>query len=481
MDGKVKIFFHEVMPVDKNFGKYLILFSIFIFLSTNFLNAQTNSSIFSNGKLEVSSNGRYLQFENGKPFFWLGDTGWLLFSKLTREEANKYLQNRKSKGFNVIQAMVLHKLPEVNVYGDSAFINNDPTRPKITKGNNPNDSKQYDFWDHVDYIVNEAAVNGIFVAMVPVWGSNVKDKKVNIHNVKKYITWLTERYKNKPNIIWINGGDTNGDQNSKIWNLIGKTIRSIDTIHLITFHPFGRTQSSTWFNNESWLDFNMFQSGHKDYSQDPHGFGEDNWKYVVSDYQKVPIKPTLDGEPSYENIPYGLHNPRLPRWNAADVRRYAYWSVFAGACGFTYGNNAVMQMHKLSDGKGAYGVKEYWFNAINDPGASEMIYLKKLMLSEPYFERIPDQSVVMDSVGQRYNYLAATRGKSYIFIYTYNGRNFRIRFGKISGSFVNAYWFNPRNGKRVFIGKYQNDGIVGFDPPGTRKDGNDWVLILKAS
>ena len=28
-----------------------------------------------NGKLCVSENGRYLQHENGTPFFWLGETG----------------------------------------------------------------------------------------------------------------------------------------------------------------------------------------------------------------------------------------------------------------------------------------------------------------------------------------------------------------------------------------------------------------------
>jgi hypothetical protein len=27
------------------------------------------------------------------------------------------------------------------------------------------------------------------------------------------------------------------------------------------------------------------------------------------------------------------------------VRRYAYWSVFAGSCGHTYGHNAIMQFY----------------------------------------------------------------------------------------------------------------------------------------
>jgi hypothetical protein len=45
--------------------------------------------------LSVSSNKRFFQTKDGKPFFWLGDTGWLLFSKTTREDAVEYLQTRK--------------------------------------------------------------------------------------------------------------------------------------------------------------------------------------------------------------------------------------------------------------------------------------------------------------------------------------------------------------------------------------------------
>ncbi len=463
--------------------RLLLKIVIFIFVITALtssinVNAQNRSSIFQNGKLKISSNDHYLEFENGKPFFWLGDTGWLLFSKLNRKEARKYIDDRARKGFNVIQAMVLHDMPEINVYGDSAFIDNNPVHPKETPGNNPHDKIQYDFWDHVDYIVNYAAKKGIFIAMVPVWGANVRNGSVNLKNAPAYITWLADRYKNKSNIIWINGGDTKGSQNTDVWNEIGNIIHRIDPNHLITFHPFGRTQSSTWFNNESWLNFNMFQSGHKDYSQDSTGYGEDNWKYVSDDWNLKPVKPVLDGEPSYENIPHGLHNPSMPYWKDNDVRRYAYWSVFAGACGFTYGDNAVMQFYKPGD-KGAYGVKEYWYDALNDPGSSEMIYLKKLMLSVPYFERVPDESIIAGENGKRYNYLAATRGKSYLFVYTYNGRDFEINMGKISGNYVKAYWYNPRNGSSNFIGKFINNGKKEFYPPGKKKDGNDWVLIIK--
>ena len=73
--------------------------------------------------LRVSENQRFLQDENGNPFFWMGDTGWLLFSKLSREEADDYLEDRAMKGFSVIQVMVLHNVKLKNFYSDSALVN----------------------------------------------------------------------------------------------------------------------------------------------------------------------------------------------------------------------------------------------------------------------------------------------------------------------------------------------------------------------
>lgn len=36
--------------------------------------------------LKISEDKHFLISENGNPFFWLGDTGWLLFTKLTRDK-----------------------------------------------------------------------------------------------------------------------------------------------------------------------------------------------------------------------------------------------------------------------------------------------------------------------------------------------------------------------------------------------------------
>ena len=456
---------------------YSLLFLVLLMVFTGCKNHIRNDT---EPTIRVSDNQRYLTDQDGNPFFWLGDTGWLLFAKCSREDAEKYLADRVEKGFNVIQVMVLHSLKVCNVYGDSALVNRSVAKPLVTEGNLFTDPVQYDYWDHVDYIVDLAAEKGIFIGMVPVWGTNVKNGNVSRKEAGIYAAWLADRYRGRPNIVWLNGGDTFGSDSTATWNIIGRTLDEADPNHLITFHPYGRMQYSMWFHDESWLDFNMLQSGLRRYDQDDTelNYGEDNWRYAKDDWSKDPVKPTLDGEPSYEGIPQGLHDPTQPYWTEDDVRRYAYWSVFAGTCGFTYGHNAIMQFHRLGDADSSYGVREYWHDALIAPGAGQMQYLAKLMLSRPYFERIPDQSIVGDTQGKRYNYQAATRGKDYAFIYTWNGKDIQVNLGIISGEMVKASWYDPRTGQTNEVGEFENMGSQLFETPGQVMDGNDWVLIL---
>ena len=83
-------------------------------------------------RLKVSDNRRFLVYEDGRPFFYLGDTAWELFHKLNRDEAVRYLEDRARKQFTVIQAVVLAELDglnAINPYGHTPLKNNDPTQP----------------------------------------------------------------------------------------------------------------------------------------------------------------------------------------------------------------------------------------------------------------------------------------------------------------------------------------------------------------
>jgi len=459
---------------------YLKFFFLFFILSLiSSCNTNTRNSVPQG--LKVSDNHRFLSTENGDPFFWLGDTGWLLFTKLTREEAEEYLEDRRQKGFNVIQVMVLHDLrQEVNIYGDTALTDSQVDQPLITPGSSFDDPAEYDFWDHIDYIIDLAGKKGLYMALVPVWGSNVRAGMVSRVQAGKYAAWIANRYNDRTNVIWLNGGDVRGNDSTEVWNTIGTVIKQENKDQLITYHPFGRTQSSEWFHKETWLDFNMFQSGHRRYDQDTTGlaYGEDNWKYANADYSLVPAKPTIDGEPSYEGIPQGLHDPTQPYWTDSDVRRYAYWSVFAGCCGFTYGHSAIMQFYRQSD-KPAYGAREHWNVALNAPGASQMKFLRELILSKSYYDRVPANDLLAVRQGEKYDYIAVTGGNDYVLGYTCNGSDISLDLNKLPWTKYKASWFDPRTGIVTEIGANNNEGVAIFDPPGIKEQGNDWVLMLE--
>jgi hypothetical protein len=450
----------------------LIIYSIFTF-SQN----KKQELPWSNGALQVSANHRYLQHKNGKPFFWLGETGWLLPERTDRDGVDFYLSQCAKNGFNVVQVQTINAVPAYNKYG----------QPSMTDGfdfSNINQKGVYGYWDHMDYIVKTAEKNGIYIGMVCIWGGLVKAGKMDVNQAKKYGQFLAERYKDSPNIIWFIGGDMRGDIKKEVWEALANSIKAVDQNHLMTYHPFGATSSADWFNSADWLDFNMFQSGHRRYGQ-RKGDGnfnnmtnveEDNWRYTEKALSMKPLKPIIDGEPSYEDIPQGLHDAIEPRWKDHDVRRYAYWSVFAGSFGHTYGHNSIMQFYRpgLSP---AYGAQRAWYDCLTDAGFTQMQYLKNLMLKFPYFERIPDQSIIKGEAGERYERLIATRGADYLLVYNYTGRNMHIDLSKISGKKKKCWWYNPRTGGYKYIGESDGNKILQITPEKENGEAKDFVFV----
>jgi hypothetical protein len=324
--------------------------------------------------------------------------------------------------------------------------------------------------------------------MVPIWGGLVKDGLIDVDGARSYGKFLANRYGKCPNIIWMIGGDIQGDVRPDVWEALATSIKSIDHEHLMTYHPRGRYTSARWWSKAEWMDFHTFQSGHRKYGQRmgnkdypiPDDTEEDNWMYVDSTWAYSPIKPVLDSEPSYEDIPKGLHDPNEQRWQDYDVRRYAYWSVFAGSCGHTYGHNAFMQMLKpgYPTSYGSDGTEKSWYQALEDPGFSQMKHLKNLMLTMPYFERVADQSVIVGKNGTKYNRLLATRGNDYIMVYNYHSVPMHIDMTRVSGDKKNVWWMNARTGALSYIGEFDNK-ITTFNQPRARwMPIDDGVLII---
>ncbi len=419
-------------------------------------------------RLKVSPNNRFLIKEDGSPFFYLADTAWELFHRARREEADKYLQDRATKGFTVIQAVVLAEfgaLTVANAYGHLPLENNDPTKPLEA------------YFRHVDYIVHRARELGLYVGMLPTWGDKW-NKKWGIGpeiftraNAEQFGEFLGRRYRDSA-IIWILGGDRNPetDAHLDIVRALARGIRRGNSGNqLMTYHPMGAGKSSTWFHNDAWLDFNMFQSSHTERDSP-------NYRYTVSDYSLIPPKPTLDGEPRYEDHPIDW-KPEKGWFDDYDVRQAAYWSLLAGACGHTYGNHNIWQMWEPGRDP-VSAARTPWQRALSHPGAIQMGYLRRLFESRPFMKLIPDQSLINDA-GTRADHVRAARAEdgSFAFVYIPTGKKIAVSIGKIKGQRIRGYWYNPRNGSSILMGLFFGKVLEEFTPP-TKGRGNDWVLVL---
>jgi len=432
------------------------------------------TSLLSYGQLRVSDNHRYLETASGEPFFWLGDTAWELFHRLSREEADKYLRNRAEKGFTVIQAVALAELDGLhtpNFYGETPLENDDPTKPREA------------YFQHVDYIVRKAEQMGLYIGLLPTWGDKVfKDRWgagpeiFNTTNAKAYGVWIGKRYKDQKNIIWVLGGDRNPRNDSDVatWRAMAAGIEEGvggPDKALMTFHPQPNSLeeggSSKWFHHDAWLDFNMFQTGH---------CRENNlWDRLQWVYNLKPAKPMLDGETLYEDHPVCFNAGDLGISSAYDIRTHAWIDVFAGAFGHTYGCHDVWQMY-APDRTPVNGPHFPWYVALDLPGAQQMKFLRSLIESRPVFDRIPDQSLITDALGAN-DHIQATRGKDYAFIYSAEGKTFTVMTDKISGKDIARFWFNPKNGEVKAMGTFPKKSREEFTPP-TSGYGHDWVLVL---
>jgi hypothetical protein len=472
--------------------------------------------------LRVSESGRFLVRKDGSGFFPLADTAWAIAWRLNRGEVEKYLQHRKDQKFNMIAMIAFPSYNDkvvANAYGDNPLEVDggkwNPLRPIFTPGGSPENSVEYDYWDHLEYIIDAAESKGMYVILLPTWGSYVagswngnstSDILFNSTNAYKYGRWIGQRFKNKKNLIWMMGGDRSAVYDDKDYRDVFRAmaegvadgVNGIDQqdakadygTTLMSYHPRKwMPNSSEWFHNDPWLDFNSTQDRPKD-----------QITATKLDYGLSPTKPTWLFEGRYED--YVKKNEIYKDWQ---IRFQSYQTVFAGGFGITYGHMNIF-VFGVNEDSITLDPDKKWESSLDDPGTMNMQHLLKLMTSlsnDQFLDRIPDQSLIdgdeggmNGSEGAISNRLQATRGSKgdYAMIYSANGRNIRVKMDHLAAPLMDAFWFNPRNGKWWIIdrdvanrGPFEKDIPSGpaapireFDPPGSVGNGNDWVLVLMA-
>jgi Protein of unknown function (DUF4038)/Putative collagen-binding domain of a collagenase len=394
--------------------------------------------------LTLSGNGRYF-LQGSTPFFWLGDTSWMLFSNGSlagspNSEVDQYLQDRKSRGFTVIQSFLVDWQPmRPNRQGHVPFFNNDLGQP------NPA------YFNDVEAIIDKAAALGLQMAIGPaaLGGAAPYFNESAAHIYGSYLAW---RFRFKTNIIWMLCGDLDPNMALSEVRAMADGLRTSDFTHPITCHPPGLSSSRQLIPGEAWQNFSMIQLG-------PKALAE-TYSLINSDYNLSPPKPTGNCEPWYE-LYLGA--------TAYDMRRSAYWTFMAGGSYYTYGNHWI------------WNFDPGWQTGLGTLGGVQLAtYYKGLLTERQWWKYEPDQSVIASGAGSALTLNAAVRsseGNSILVYLSHSGSNVAINMNRFTaGSAVRARWYNPTNGQYTTIGDYSNSGIQSFATPGGWQDA---VLVLE--
>lgn len=427
--------------------------------------------------LRVSENRRFIVHDDGTPFFYLGDTAWELFHRLTLSEAEHFLRDRAAKGFTVIQAVALAELDGLrmpNMNGDLPLIDEDPARPNEA------------YFRHIDAVVDIAASLGLHIGLLPTWGDKwnrkwgVGPEIFTPENARSYGELIGRRYAERP-IIWILGGDRpiESEEQRLVVRAMAEGVRAGDGgRHLIGFHTWGPYSSSEYVHDEPWLDLHMCQSGHKR--------NRENWRFIEHDYALTPTRPVMDAEPGYEDSPDDIVNLDGGYLDDYEVRKALYWSLFAGAHGHTYGCWPIWCMWR--PGLAQILARRPWYEAMHLPGSAQVGHARDLLLSRPFLERIPDQALVGSDAGAGTYHVRATRDAAgrYAMVYIPAARRqvgttdsasagVELDLTRLSGERLAAWWYDPRTGIAQSIGYVAKSERASFTPP---VGGPDWVLVL---
>ena len=407
--------------------------------------------------LKVSPNGHYLVCNDGKPFYFCGDTQWVLLWYYTYEDAVKIIDDRIKKGFTTLLISAVSWGNRNNKYGHRPITDNQKLDVDVR------------YYEDAEKVLDYATQKGLAIYMLPLWFGHHRNADEEAYY--NYGKWIGDRWKARKNLIWVLGGDTPYELGhlNKYRNL-AKGIKEGGAEQIMSLHPFGGDfpssghSSSENFHTEDWLDFNSIQA-HSDN-------GTEMNDKIYQDYEKKPTKPVILIEQWY----YWLRGQ--PIFNihkdSYEIRKFHYFTRLAGSFGEGYGAYPFW----LGD--------EGWEAALNNQPAAIQIatYMGDLFKNLQWYNLIPDFSheVLVSKTGSVVNpiVIARTDDKKLAIIYFPVQGRATINLCWFSDK-VSAKWFDPTNGKFTADKTYDNSGKSDFQSPRLNSAIEpDCVLIIQA-
>ncbi len=437
----------------------------------------------------VLVKGKAFVTEDDKPFFYTACTGWELFHKLTFKEATVYIDNRASKGFNVIQAVAVAELDGLNT---PSYEGRHLPFSRIDTLS-INDA----YFEHVKNVVQYANSKGLYVALVPMWGSyfvpaeGSQAKPVfDEDSIAPFIDYLARKMAGL-GIIWMLGGDRCYLERSHkhVMRLMADGIRNVSgQSQLITAHTQGGRSLYDMLDQPGWLDFLTWQTGHM-------GAAYPAWWPIEHDYNRQ-SKPVVNAEPCYESHPimneYAFtRSDGVSRFTDTHIRRASYWSVFAGSAGITYGCYSLWQMRREEDeaiaipesAASAYSgdAIPYWHQSLDYPGAFQIGILRRFISELPESERrVPANELLLSDnpLGIRHVRVLRHPDNRWVAAYIPHQQTITLDVRCFGVDGLEIYWFNPIYGITNKMSDTITESLIlNMTTPMNEQD---WILVLRA-
>ncbi|MBD1208099.1 MAG: DUF4038 domain-containing protein [Ignavibacteria bacterium] len=449
----------------------------------------TANPLLKHGYLKKSANNRYFTYNDGTPFFWMGDNVWAISNRATLSELEHYLKDRSQKRFNVItaQATGCYALDGEfgkNRNGESQFINDDYDFP------NP---AYFRLIDSMAATINQ---KGMLLLFNLVWTSvhsqvhrpDVTWKLLSPKQCARLARYIASRLA-AYHAVWLVGADDD-DKSEAEKNCIramALAVKESDAMNNLTsHHPRGWTTTFDSFPFDTWLDFHCVQASHD--IGGLHGA----YNLVAPLYYTTPVKPFFDEEAAFEDITdaFWLNDSTRPKLDDYHVRKAHYYGIFAGSFGVNYGADGLWQW-AIPNRKLPGGIivsRLSWDKALELKGSSQMQYLRGIMESLPWYRMKPFNGVVQDAKtlepdGKTPKIVSMIRDDNQIAVfYAPNNPLFQVNIPSIPQN-VAVSWYNPRIGTFVKTDTVTHSGTLTLQrppTPSTPKDTLDWLVHIRA-
>lgn len=444
-----------------------------------------DNPLFRHGALRISEDHRHFCHADGTPFFWLGDTWWMGLTKRLcwPEQFKKLTDDRKNKGFNVVQ-IVAGLYPDMPAFDErGANEAGFPWRQDYACIN------PY-FFDAADKRIMYLVARGIVPCIVGSWGFHLP--WLGTKKMQQHWRYIIARWGALP-VVWAASGEqtmpwylSEEKENEKLllkreWSNVIRYIRQTDGFQrLVTTHPHQSARESV--DDPNLLDFEMQQTGHSNPAELHAARASEGWN-------TKPTMPVISAEARYEAL--GIS----PTVTTRDTRQ-AFWAhlLNSGCAGHTYGANGVWQVNQPDKPFGESPGGNNWGNLAWDEamqllGSTQLGAAKRFLqnlpwhtlrgISQPKSKLASLLNLVMPSKSAVA--AAASPDGTLALYYLLNENPIVINMQRFSSE-VYASWIDPASGEKHAISAkpYINKGKFKFSPSGKNSDSDsDWVLLLQ--